>query len=61
MWTDKERDHELGVLRRILVETKGLSRREFIERLGVHCPGEGWHRSLGSQGRLEFVREFNDW
>jgi len=55
MWTDKERDHELGVLRRILVETKGLSRREFIERLGAAAAGSAVLGALGSTlgGRAE--------
>src|SRR5215472_6556136 len=55
MWTDKERDHELGVLRRILVETKGLSRREFIERLGAAAAGSAVLGALGSTlaGRVE--------
>src|ERR1700746_1215850 len=48
MWTDDERDHALGMLRRILEETRGMSRRSFLERLGAAAAGSAVLGAFGS-------------
>lgn len=55
MWTDDEREESLSALRRILEETRGMSRRAFLERLGGAAVGSTVLSALGSAlgGRAE--------
>ena len=48
MWTDDERDQGLSTLRRVLEETRGMSRRTFLQRLAAASAGSAFLGTLGS-------------
>jgi len=48
MWTNDDRDHGLSTLRRVLAETRGMSRRVFLERLAAVSAGSAFLGTLGS-------------